>query len=126
MIRDMNKMQFKGEKWTKRLILGMFILMALLAIGSITAAVSGYGNKQAIKTTVTGKERIISRDGRESYYLIFTEAGTFKLEDDLFYGNFNSSDWYGSIHQDSTYEFQTVGYRNGLLSMYPNIVKIKW
>ena len=61
----------------------------------------------------------------ESYYLIFTEAGTFKLEDDLIYGNFNSSDWYGRIKRDSTYTFDLIGYRIGYMSEYPNIVNFK-
>jgi hypothetical protein len=47
------------------------------------------------------------------------------LEDDIFYGNFNSSDWYGQIHRDSTYAFEVVGYRIGVLSSYPNIVNFK-
>ena len=43
----------------------------------------------------------------------------------MYYGNFNSSDWYGQIHKDSTYTFHTVGYRIGFLSEYPNIVKFE-
>lgn len=103
-------------------------MAALIIIGSIALTTSGYRNKQTIKTKVTGKERITDSDGQgrvESYYLIFTEAGTFKLTDDIFYGNFNSSDWYGSIQQDSTYTFHVVGYRIGFLSSYPNIVEFE-
>jgi hypothetical protein len=106
----------------------MFIIVGALIIGGIAFSISGYSNKQTIKSKVTGKERITTSDGNgkvDSYYLIFTEAGTLKLEDELFYGNFNSSDWYGQIRQDSTYTFHTVGYRNGFLSMYPNIVKFE-
>lgn len=43
----------------------------------------------------------------------------------MLYGNFNSSDWYGQINKDSTYTFYTVGYRIGIMSSYPNIVKFE-
>jgi len=103
----------------------IFILAGLMIVGSIVFTISGYGNKQTIRTKVLEKERVTKSDGNgnvESYYLIFTEAGPLKLEDEMLYGNFNSSDWYGQIRKDSTYEFHTVGYRIGFLSEYPNIV----
>jgi hypothetical protein len=105
----------------------IFILVPVMIIGSIFLAVSGHQNRQKIKTKVTDKERITQQSGDKlnSFYLIYTEAGTFKLEDDIFYGNFNSSDWYGQIHRDSTYAFEVVGYRIGVLSSYPNIVNFK-
>jgi hypothetical protein len=105
----------------------ILILVAVMIIGSIFFSIAGYQNKQTIKTKVTDKERITQNSGDKinSFYIIYTEAGTFKLEDDMFYGNFNSSDWYGQIHRDSTYTFETVGYRVGILSSYPNIVHFK-
>jgi len=105
----------------------ILILVAVMIIGSIFLSIAGYQNKQTIKTKVTDKERITQNSGDKinSFYVIYTEAGTFKLEDDMFYGNFNSSDWYGQIHRDSTYTFETVGYRVGILSSYPNIVYFK-
>ena len=105
----------------------ILILVAVMIIGSIFLSIAGYQNKQTIKTKVTDKERITQNSGDKinSFYVIYTEAGTFKLEDDMFYGNFNSSDWYGKIHRDSTYTFETVGYRVGILSSYPNIVHFK-
>lgn len=106
----------------------IFILTGLMIVGSIVFTISGYGNKQTIRTKVLEKERVTKSDGNgnvESYYLIFTEAGPLKLEDEMFYGNFNSSDWYGQIRKDSTYTFRTIGYRIGFLSEYPNIVNFE-
>jgi hypothetical protein len=106
-------------------IIGFQILIVVMIIVGIFFSISRYNNKQTVKTKVTDKERITTSrsDGNvESYYLIFTEAGTFKLEDDLIYGNFNSSDWYGQIKRDSTYTFNLIGYRIGFMSEYPNIV----
>jgi len=105
----------------------VMVAVVLTIIGSIFFTIGGYANKQIIKTRVISKERITAQNGDriESYYLIFTEAGPLKLEDELFYGNFNSSDWYGQLRTDSTYTFHTVGYRVGFLSSYPNIVKFE-
>jgi hypothetical protein len=105
----------------------IFTAVIIMMVGSIVFFIGGYQNKQSIKTKVIDKERIMQKHGNniESFYLVYTEAGTFKLEDDLFYGNFNSSDWYGQIRKDSTYTFETVGYRIGIMSSYPNIVNFK-
>jgi|694.fasta_scaffold113487_4 hypothetical protein len=105
----------------------ILILVSMMIIGSIIMSIGGYRNKQTIKTRVTDKESITQNSGDKinSFYVIYTEAGTFKLEDDMFYGNFNSSDWYGQIHRDSTYTFETIGYRIGILRAYPNIVNFK-
>jgi hypothetical protein len=111
-------------KTTSRLF---FFIVVIFIVGGVIFTVGGYQNKQSIKTKVIDKERITQKSGSniESFYLIYTEAGTFKLEDELFYGNFNSSDWYGQIRKDSTYTFETIGYRVGILSSYPNIVNFK-
>jgi hypothetical protein len=107
-------------------------LIITLVIVSIIAAIifeiSKYNNRETITTKVVGKERIvesISDNGIISYYLVFTEAGTFKLEDDIVYGNFRSSDWYGDIKSDEVYEFEVIGWRIGYISEYPNIVNYK-
>jgi len=107
-----------------KLIFGAVILTF---IGGAIYGISGYWNKEAVTAQVTDKERIVqTTDGNSnSYYLIYTDKGTYKLEDDLFYGNFRSSDWYGQIKRDSTYTFDLVGYRIGFLSTYQNIVKFQ-
>ena len=106
---------------------GIIGLVALVIIAVIGINFARFYHKVTVKTSVTDKERIVTKngDGVDSYYLIYTEDGTLKLEDELFYGNFNSSDWYGKIKVDSTYEFTTIGWRIGFLSEYPNIVEFK-
>lgn len=105
-------------------IIGLVILVFLGIVGFQVASLT---HKETFTTTVTDKERIVKSNGKktDSYYLIYTENGTYKLEDELFYGNFRSSDWYGKIKIDSTYEFTTIGFRIGLLSQYPNIIEFK-
>ena len=106
----------------------IFAFIMLNVILSIIFSISSYANRNIVTTKVTDKERITMSSGNNSVssiYLIYTDAGVFSLEDDLFYLNFNSSDWYGQIKRDSTYTFTTTGYRIGFLSKYPNIVKIQ-
>lgn len=105
----------------------MPILVVALIIGSIAFSISAYYNVETAVAKVEGKERITESVGDqiESFYLVYTDKGTFKLEDDLFRGNFYSSDVYGKIKQDSTYTFKTSGYRIGFLSSYPNIIEVK-
>jgi hypothetical protein len=105
----------------------IFILVPILIVGIIVFNISAYNNVEVVKATVTDKERIIDRSGDniESFYLVYTDKGTFKLEDDFFRGNFYSSDVYGKIKRDSTYTFKVAGYRIGFMSSYPNIIEIK-
>jgi len=106
---------------------GIIGLVTIVLIGMIAFNFARFSKKETVTTTVTDKERIVQKSGEtlDSYYLIYTEDGTYKLEDELLYGNFRSSDWYGKIKVDSTYEFTTIGFRIGFMSEYPNIVKFK-
>ena len=108
----------------RRLFLVSICLLILIGVGF---GISGYYNKETITTKITDKEKVLKIiDGNsETYYLIYTEKGTYKLNDDLFYGNFRSSDWYGKIRRDSTYTFDVIGYRIGFVSSYQRIVKIR-
>lgn len=103
------------------------ILVVVLIIVAIGFGITGYLNVNTITAKVEGKERITESSGDkiESFYLVYTDKGTFKLEDDLFRGNFYSSDTYGKLKQDSTYTFKTSGYRIGFMSSYPNIIEVK-
>lgn len=106
-------------------ILGGIVIVILIII---LQSAFWYGNKQTFKAKITGKERITTSDSEgkvSSFYLIYTNKGSFTLKDELFYGNFNSSDTYGRIMQDSTYSITTIGYRLGLTSTYSNIVNIE-
>jgi hypothetical protein len=106
---------------------GIIILVVVFIIGIIAFDISSYNNVQTITAKVEGKERITESSGDkiESFYLVYTDKGTLKLEDDLFRGNFYSSDVYGKLKQDSTYTFKTSGYRIGFVSSYPNIIEVK-
>lgn len=106
---------------------GILALVVLVIIAIVGFNIAKFSKKETFTTRVTDKERIVKKNGDnlDSYYLIYTDNGTYKLEDELLYGNFRSSDWYGKIEIDSTYEFTTIGFRIGFVSEYPNIVEFK-
>jgi hypothetical protein len=106
-----------------------FIIVILgFIVGSIIFHITAYTHTEMFTAKVSGKERITeqsSKDNIDSYYLVYTDHGTLKLKDDILRGNFNSSDVYGSLKTDSTYTFQTSGYRIGFTSTYPNIIEVR-
>ena len=106
---------------------GFIFLVGLAIVGLIAFQISAYTNVETVTAKVEGKERVTQQAGEtlQSFYLVYTDKGTFKLEDDLFRGNFRSSDIYGRLRQDSTYTFKTAGYRIGFMSSYPNIIEVK-
>jgi hypothetical protein len=88
-----------------------------------TLALTGCGvkvNEQTMTCTVTGKESITTSEGHE-YRVHTDECGTLVNSDA--WGKFNSADIQGQLHEDETYIFTTWGYRNGFLSMFPNIIE---
>jgi hypothetical protein len=100
-------------------------LTVILILFGIIFELTKYNNQITVIARFVDKESINTSDSDgliESYYFIFTENETFKLEDDLIYGNFRSSDWYGQIRKDSTYTFEVIGYRIGYLSEYQKII----
>ena len=107
---------------------GIIIAAVILVIAIFTFNIASYFHTETFTSKVTGKERITKQSGKdniESFYLVYTDKGTIKLEDDLMRGNWESSDVYGRLKPDSTYTFTVSGYRFGFLSMYPNIIEVK-
>jgi hypothetical protein len=106
---------------------GLGAMVLLVVIGVIFAVATGYFDRETVTTTVIDKERVCdgASDGSSScQYLIFTEAGTFRLTDSLFAGRFTSSDAYGRIKRCHRYEIESYGFRFGLTSSYPNITEV--
>lgn len=108
-------------------------VVGVIAIAVILLAVA-YGGYQAVykgtETTVnhalvTDKDRVCdsttSSGSQTCRYLIFTDKGTFEITDIPFQRT-NSSDVYGQIRENRTYNFQVMGWRNEWSSTYQNIL----
>lgn len=107
------------------------IIIVAIVIGLVVGIVGSFNDHTYI-ITVTDKERITEQNGDDidSKYLIYgtdKKGQDYVLEntDNLFRGKFDSSDVYGSIKREKTYEVTVVGYRVQFLSWYENIIKYK-
>ena len=70
--------------------------------------------------TVQEKDRAISSKTGTSYR-IYTDCGVLEIQDNIFLGQFNSADDYARLKVGQKYEFETVGVRAPLFSMFPQI-----
>lgn len=55
--------------------------------------------------------------------LVYTDKGTFTNTDSFFPYKQNSSDLYGQLHKGGTYTCEIAGWRVGLMSWYPDLIK---
>tara|TARA_Y100001956_G_C4125842_1_gene190035 strand:- start:2229 stop:2573 length:345 start_codon:yes stop_codon:yes gene_type:complete len=94
----------------------------LTAIAVVSMA-GVFGMPRLTEETVTAT--VTNTMPKDGVYLVFTDKGTFKVEDTIAYFNYASSDVWGSITKNSTYEFTTTYWRIKPLSIYENIVKVK-
>lgn len=97
-------------------------LVALLTTGCTAM------NQRTEVCTVNDKDAVStgSGDSRRNEYRVYTEqCGTLVVKDSLVIGRFDSADLYGSLKPGSTYEMELGGYRQGALSMFPNIIDAK-
>lgn len=97
------------------------ILVILGIVGAIITTVSSNNAHNTQTCKVDDKDRSSDSKGN-SIYRIYSDCGVFAVDDNLFFGKFNSADTYNKIKVGSTYQFDTVGFRNGFLSMFPNIL----
>jgi hypothetical protein len=100
------------------------VAFAAVAVGVVGNAVAWESTHDEVTATVESKDRTTNKDGG-SDTRIYTDAGVFTVSDDFFQGQWNSADTYGSIEEGETYTFDTVGWRNGFFSVFPNIISVE-
>jgi hypothetical protein len=99
-------------------------IAATLALGiGLSGVACTYVNQETQTCLVGGKDRTSNSDGG-SEMLVYTDCGTFVVEDNFISG-FNSADLYGSIQPGKTYKIKSGGVRVGPLSMFPTILEAK-
>ena len=101
-----------------------WILIPTVGPFALDAAII-YSTPDNVVFTVEKAERVTNNHGEGSRYLIFTKTETFENSDRLVLLKFNSSDLYGSIKPDKSYQAKVVGLRIPFLSWYRNIVSIE-
>jgi hypothetical protein len=98
----------------------------VVAIAVVIALVwTMYMNSTREVTVKINKTGQTCTNGSSCTNLVYTSGGTFKNSDSLLAGKFNSSDVTGSLCPGGVYKLKVRGYRNGLLSMWPNILQVE-
>lgn len=98
---------------------------AVMALGVGAAGCSAMSDNETSICTVSDKSATRNADNTGTDYRVYTEdCGTFQVADSITRKTFRSGDTYGKIKVGETYEFTHHGYRNGFLSMFPNITEV--
>ena len=74
---------------------------------------------------VINKDRSTDSDGNSVYRVYTKNCGVLEVQDEWLVGQFNSADTFNSIQPGGTYDVSTLGWRNGFLSQFPNIIRAK-
>ena len=116
----------KNEKGAIEIVVGIIlgiIILGILGFGIYCATID-YQNEETIEITI--KDKYIKRYNDSDTYLVVGENGeTYKIEDLLFKGKFNSTDLYNQLDIGETYKITITGIRLQYFSMYKNINKIE-
>lgn len=103
----------------RKIILGV---TAALMLTSVTACGVAQPDETAT-CKVSGKDRVSKSDGGSEMRVYTDDCGTFVVADSLTRVQFRSADLYGKLQEGHTYKFTYHGWRNGVLSMFPNITE---
>jgi hypothetical protein len=104
----------------------LFVLLGVLVVGWLSYKISWY-QEHTVTTTICSKER--SAVNYSGEYRVYTaDSGTYVIKDMHWPGHFrfNSADVYGELrHLPGTYNVTFVGWRAGIVSYFPNIVRFE-
>jgi hypothetical protein len=113
-----NRQRGSLEAWAS------FIVLALIVVIWLGSSIAWNSARETRVCTVVEKLATGKKDGGNNYILITDRCGQLQVEDSWTNGQFNSTDLYARIKAGTSYTFETVGWRNGLFSQYPNVVKV--
>lgn len=116
----------RSEKGNIEIIVGVIFGIIILGLIGFVIYIGtiDYQNEETIEITV--KDKYIKRSGDDDLYLIAGDNGeTYKIEDLLWKGKFNSTDLYNQLTVGKKYKITVTGIRLQYFSMYKNINKIE-
>lgn len=100
----------------------MVKVLIALALSVLVLTGCSAMNQRDITCTVIGKESVPNGDSGNQYRVYTEQCDTLVVEDTISKGRFDSADVYARIEVGKTYLFHVGGYRQGFLSMFPNIL----
>lgn len=120
------KNNFKSEKGFIDIAVGFVVGVIILGLVGVAIyfGTIEYQNEETIEIIV--KDKYIKRSGETDLYLVVSNSGdTYKIEDLLWKGKFNSTDLYNQLDVGNKYKITITGVRLQYFSMYKNINKIE-
>lgn len=105
-----------------KLKLILFLAFVGIIAGTFSYINSVYYNQETRTCLVTGKESVRQQDANQ--YRVYTDCGTYVVEDNIGLLRFDSADLYGSIAPNTKYDIYSGGYRFPLFSKFPNIISV--
>lgn len=108
-----------------------FIALVVLIVGSVAYFTYDFytvvNNVEAKVDRVQYITDCQTRDSKvrcDSYYIVYTDKGVFKLTSGMSNGGFSVHEFAGKLKENTSYNFKTRGSRNHYLGMIPYIVSI--
>lgn len=104
------------------IIVGAIITFVIL--GSISLGLVWTGVTNTMSCTVNDKTATSTDQGTD--YRVYTDdCGVLTVQDELFLLKYDAADRYNAVKVGNTYEFDTVGWRFPLFSLFPSIVEVR-
>lgn len=111
---------------TLGILITIVILAVLTSIGWGIYNVVAWENTHNTQTCkVDSKDRTSLPKGGSDVRIYTQNCGVLTISDDWVQGRWNSADLYSKIESGKTYTFDTIGWRNGFLSQFPNITAVR-
>ena len=106
-------------------VLACISIIVIAILGITACSMIGYMNEQTVTCKIEDKWIKRPKGNEDEIYLVNWGGTTYKVEDLLFKGKFNSADIYGNLKEGKTYEITVTGFRLGYFSEYQNINSYK-
>lgn len=101
---------------------GLVVLLTLVATPFVVTYQETHYNERMLTCHVIGKDR----GGKDDSMRVYTsDCGVFDNEDSAWRGKYNSADIFSQVQPGRVQTFHVVGWRNGFLSDFPNILEVK-
>ena len=106
------------------------LIIAVIAIviiyGVLVSPIIAYTTveEKTVNITKTDIKRTGSGEDSDDQYLVYTDKGTYKIQDSVWHWQFESSDIYGKLREGKNYKIKCFGFRIGLFSSYKNIYSV--
>lgn len=99
----------------------LIAIVAFLGIGF--GVISGTHVETHSACVVTDKDRTTNSEGQSDMRVYTENCGVFSVKDSIFIMRFDSADTFSQIKVGDTYDFESRGFRVGILSQFPNITE---